>query len=522
MTEQALSFMRARRMELSGWRGHLTALGVVALAILALFFDDVHSMVSIWWNASTFGHCLFVPLLVAWLVQQRIPGLKQLDPVAWTPGLLWLGAGVTAWLVGAASGVALIRHGALIVMLQGATISLLGPAISRALAFPLFYAFFMVPFGEELVPHLQLVTARLSMLFLTGAGVPAHLDGIFITTPTGYFEVAEACSGAKFLIAMTAYGVLVCNVCFRSWPRRLIFMAGALSLSVLANGVRAFATILVAHMTTVDAAVGFDHVVYGWVFFAIILVIVMATAWPFFDRKPGDPWFDPRQFQGKARAAATGTIAGAALALIAAAPLWLAATAAAGEPLPPTLNLPQVPGWTHSDTSQRYPWKPRFDGADHFVMARYRNAAGQVVDLAIATYDRQEERRELVGFGQGAVDPDGKWVWSSPAPAPRNGLGEQITAPGPVVRDVVSFFTVGAADPTGSKAHVKLATMQARLLGTDQRASAILVSAEEAEGQPAGKAIAAFLADLGDVKDLADRSVGIHQGLSGSDSADSP
>lgn len=510
MTQQALSFMQARRMELSGWRGHLTALGVVAIAILALFFDDVHAMVSIWWNSSTFGHCLFVPLLVGWLVQQRISGLRQLEPVAWAPGLLWLGAGALAWLLGEASGVALIRHGALVVMLQGATIALLGPNVARALAFPLFYAFFMVPFGEELVPYLQLLTARLSMLFLMGAGVPAHLDGIFITTPTGYFEVAEACSGAKFLIAMTAYGVLVCNVCFRSWRRRLVFMAGALSLAVLANGVRAFATILVAHMTTIDAAVGFDHVVYGWVFFAIILTIVMATAWPFFDRKPGDPWFDPRDFQRPARGAGpTGAIAGASLALIFAAPLWLAATAAAGEALPSALHLPEVAGWTRVDLPQRYSWRPRFDGADHFAMARYRNGKGQVVDLAIATFDRQEEGRELVGFGQGAIDPDREWVWSSPAPAPKNALGEQITAPGPVVRNVVSFFTIGASDPTGSKSRAKLATMRARLLGSDQRASAILISAEEAVGHPAARAISAFLADLGDIRTLADRSVGI-------------
>ena len=218
------------------------ALGVVAFAILALFFDDVHSMVSIWWHSSTFGYCLFIPPLIAWLVQQRLPGLRQLEPVAWPPGLVWLALGALAWLVGAAAGVAMVRHGALVMMLQGVTIALLGPAVARALIFPLFYAFFMVPFGEEIVPPLQLVTARLAMFFLDLSGVPAHMEGIFITTPTGYFEVAEACSGAKFLIAMTAYGVLVCNVCFRTWPRRIIFMTGALGLSVLANGVRAFAT----------------------------------------------------------------------------------------------------------------------------------------------------------------------------------------------------------------------------------------------------------------------------------------
>ncbi|SER60962.1 exosortase A [Sphingobium sp. YR768] len=494
---------------LDGWRGHLTALGVIAFAILALFLGDVHTMVSIWWNASTFGHCLFIPLLIGWLVQQRLPGLRQLQPVARAPGLLWLAAGALAWLLGAAAGVAMVRHGALILMLQGATIALLGPAVARALLFPLFYAFFMVPFGDEIVPPLQLLTARIALLLLDLTGVPAHIEGIFITTPTGYFEVAEACSGAKFLIAMTAYGVLVCNVCFRRWSRRILFMAGALTLSVLANGVRAYATILVAHLTTVDAAVGFDHVVYGWVFFAIIMIVVMAAAWPFFDRKPGDPWFDPQALQSTVGPSHAGRIAGAALVLIFAAPLWLAATAAAADPLPPVLAMPQVSGWTRTADPQAYPWKARFDGADHFVTGRYRNAQGQVVDLSIATYDRQDEGRELVGFAQGAADPESEWVWSSPARAPANARGEQITAPGPVVRHVVSFYRIGAGAPTGSKPQVKIETMAARLLGRDQRAVAILVSAEEGEGRPADAAITAFLTDLGDVRPLADRAVGI-------------
>ncbi|NWK95571.1 EpsI family protein [Sphingobium lactosutens] len=510
MTDRAIAPDRLPLIDLTGWRGHLTALGVVAFVILSLFLDDVGTMLSIWWNASTFGHCLFIPFLIAWLVQQRLQGLRALQPMAWAPGLLWLGAGAFAWLLGAAAGVAMIRHGALIVMLQGATIALLGPAVARALLFPLFYAFFMVPFGEEIVPPLQLVTARLAMLLLDLSGVPAHMEGIFITTPTGYFEVAEACSGAKFLIAMTAYGALVCNVCFTRWSRRILFMAGALGLSVLANGVRAFATILVAHLTTVDAAVGFDHVVYGWVFFAIIMIVVMATAWPFFDRKPGDPWFDPRALQREDEGGGpVGKVVGGALTLVIAAPLWLAATAAAADPLPPVLEMPSVEGWSRTGAPQAYPWKPRFDGADHFVSGRYTNSNGQVVDLAIATYDRQEDQRELVGFGQGAADPDSEWVWSSPARAPVEARGEQITAPGPVVRHVVSFYVVGDGMPTGSKPTVKLETMKARLLGQDQRAVAILVSAEEVEGRPSDKAISAFLTDLGDVRVLADRSISI-------------
>ena len=52
---------------------------------------------------------------------------------------------------------------------------------------------------------------------------------------------------------------------------------------------------------------------------------------------------------------------------------------------------------------------------------------------------------------------------SSTARAPAGALGEQITAPGPVVRHVVSAYAVGGGAPTGSKPAVKLATLKARL-----------------------------------------------------------
>lgn len=512
MIGRAIPIGRLSGSDLAGWRGHLIALGLVAGAILALFFADAIDMMSIWWNASTFGHCLFVPFIVGWLVQQRAPELRHLTPVAWAPGLLWLGLGALVWAVGEAGGVAMFRHLSIVLMLQGAVIALLGPAVARGLLFPLFYALFMVPFGEELVPLLQIVTAKLSMAMLALAGVPAHIDGIFITTPTGYFEVAEACSGAKFLIAMTAYGTLVCNVCFRSWPRRAAFLAGALGLSVLANGVRAFVTILVAHLTTVDAAVGFDHVVYGWVFFALIMIVVMAAAWPFFDRKPSDPWFDPSSLQGVvSRQQPVLRIAASAIALVIAAPLWLAVTAAASDPLPGAPPLPRVPGWTQVLAKDAVPWRPRFDGADHLVMGRYRDAQGHELDLAIATFDRQEEKRELVGFAQGAADPDGPWTWSAPAQAPANARGEQITARGPTIRHVVSFYGLGGAPLTGSPPQVKLETMKARLLGGDQRAVALLLSAQEREGQSSDTVIDAFLRALGDPQALADRSIGVQE-----------
>ncbi|MCC6481396.1 MAG: EpsI family protein [Sphingomonadaceae bacterium] len=494
------------RMSAQGWRGHLTLLGGLTLAVLLLFHHDAVDMARIWWTSSTYGHCLFILPLIGWLVMQRAGQIAQLQPLTWTPGLAWLGGGAMLWLLGDAASLGVLRHGGLIVMLQGAVIVSLGPVVSRALLFPLFYAFFLMPIGSELEPVLQLLTADMAMALLRLVGIPAHIEGIFITTPTGYFEVAEACSGAKFVVAMTAYGVLVCHVCFRSWLRRAAFLAFALMTCIVANGVRAFGTIFIAHKRGIETAVGVDHVVWGWLFFAIVMALVMLVAWPFFDRRPGEQALDMvtlRRIRTRPGPSAS-LLAGMALAVMTAAPAWSHISALKGAGDFAALTPPSFPGWQRTDASMAYAWAPHFASADRRIQARYADGKGHVIDLAIVAYDRQSEGRELIGFGQGAANPASEWRWSAPAWAPNEARGEIITAPGPIRRHVVSFYRVGSSGMTGSTSAIKLATMKAKLLMRDQRALAILISAEDREGAPAEAAIHAFLVSVGNPQSLAD------------------
>jgi exosortase A len=508
-----LPISRAKAAEESGWRTHLIALALVAASILLLFHRDVVDMVTIWFADSTFNHCALILPIVAWLVWQRLPELRQLAPAAWAPGLLLVGAGAGGWLLGEAGGVALVRHIALVLMLQGAVIACLGKAVARGLAFPLFYALFLIPVGEELVPPMQTITAEMCMILLALVGIPAHIEGIFISIPTGYFEVAEACSGVKFLVAMIAYGALVANVCFRSPVRRAAFMAAAILIPILANGVRAWGTIYIAHLTTTEFAVGMDHVIYGWVFFAIVIGLLMAAGWPFFDRKVHDPWFDPRALQAPGTLAgprpALVRIAAAALAIAALPLAWSSAIASVGaRSVPADIRLPDVPGWQRVPADRGRAWEPHFAGANVLRLGRYRNAAGQEVDLAIATFDRQQEGRELVGFGQGAIGPKSAWAWTATAAPPPGGRLDRIASHG-TVREVATFYRVGTI-LTGSKLAVKLETMKTRLIGGPQRAVAVLVSAEApSEGMRPRPAIDAFLADLGPIDRLADRAAGL-------------
>ncbi len=476
------------------WRSHLVALGVAVAAILTLFARDAAAMAGQWWNSSTYGHCLFILPLVGWLVWQRRTEVAQVEPRAWLPGLIAVALAAFGWLVGEAAGVSLVRHAALVGMVQATILTILGPAAVRALLFPIFYLVFLIPVGDEIVPAMQTLTAKMTMILLNAASIPARIDGVFITTPTGWFEVAEACAGVKFLVAMAAYGALVAHVCFRSWKRRIIFLTLAIAAPIFANGIRAFGTIYAAHLTSVEAATGFDHIIYGWFFFAFVMVIVMGVAWPFFDRRIGDKWLSaiPTAI-GKPRAALS--LAGAALGIILLPVVWNGTVIAAGRhPLPKSVALPQVPGWAAGPRNEQYPWTPRFDGADHKLIGHYRNAKGETIDLAIALYGWQAEGRKIVGFAQGAVDPTSKWSWSANIAAPAGAKGERLVAPGKIEREALTFYVLGPG-ATGDAMTVKLRTLRARLLGGDQGAAVVIVSGEGGKRT----AIDAFLKSLGPV-----------------------
>ena len=486
---------------------HAGALAAAIVAILTLFARDVGDMANQWWNSSTYGHCLFILPLVGWLIWQRRHEVAQVEPRAWLPGLAVVGIAAFGWLLGEAAGVAVIRHAALVGMVQATVLTILGPAMTRALLFPLFYLVFLIPVGDEIVPAMQILTAKMTMVLLGIANVPAQLDGVFITTPAGWFKVAEACAGVKFLVAMIAYGALVANVCFRSWQRRTIFMGLCLAAPILANGVRAFGTILVAHWTSIEAATGFDHIIYGWLFFALVMAVVMAAAWPFFDRGLDDPWLDAIPVAtGKPRSATM--IAAATIGVTMLPLLWNGTVIASGRhPLPYAVALPTVAGWTRVPRTAGYPWAPRFDGADHTLIGRYRHVNGATVDLAVALYGWQGDGRKIVGYAQGAIDPASNWSWSANTTSPPGGKAQRMLAPGKIEREALTFYVIGGR-ATGDVMTVKVRTLQGRLTGGDQAAAVMIVSAE-------GKsraALDAFVRDFGPVDGQANRLIATARG----------
>lgn len=270
------------------WRSQLAALALCVLALALVAWREWGEMVHQWWNIDTYTHVLLVPVIIAWLVAQKLKELAKITPHAWWPGLLIVAAGLGLWLIGRASGINLLAHAGAVGAVQGAVIAVIGPRASLVLALPITFGVFLVPFGDEIIPPLQAVTADIAVALTHWSGIPAEVEGIYIDTPVGLFIVAEACSGVRFLVAMVTLAVLVAFTRFESWSRRSLFMLAAIIIPILANGVRAWGTIYIAQFRGVEFAAGFDHIFYGWIFFAIIVALLLAAAWRFFERGPQD------------------------------------------------------------------------------------------------------------------------------------------------------------------------------------------------------------------------------------------
>ncbi|ANK13674.1 exosortase A [Erythrobacter neustonensis] len=264
-------------------------LAVLAASIIALGLttgESWRAMAHQWWNIDTYNHLLLIPAIIVWLVALKKDTLAGLSPRPFWPGLLAVVAALGVWRIGEVLGINLVAQAGAVGAVQAAVVCVLGVRVSLVLALPIAFAAFMVPFGDEIIPALQAVTAEIAIALTHASGIPAQIDGIYIDTPAGLFVVAEACSGVKFLIAMVTLGVLVCATRFERPGTRAAFMAACVVVPILANGVRAWATIYVAQYVGAERATGFDHIVYGWVFFAIVLGVLLGAAWRYVEREP--------------------------------------------------------------------------------------------------------------------------------------------------------------------------------------------------------------------------------------------
>lgn len=183
-------------------------------------------------------------------------------------GILFIG------IVGFAGNIRLFTHFSAFAVLPLLVWFLLGTRIALCLWFPLIFVVFAIPVGEELIPYLQEIAADLSVGILRLTTVPVLRNGLYIEIPNGRFVVAEECSGISFLVASVVFGSLYAYISYVKVWRQLLFFALTIVVPIGANALRIVGIILVGHYTDMEHATGADHLIYGWFFFAVVLILL--------------------------------------------------------------------------------------------------------------------------------------------------------------------------------------------------------------------------------------------------------
>jgi exosortase A len=492
------------------WRAAWTAIALGFIALVGLFWGTASQMVSTWYNSDTFNHGFLILPICGYLVWIKRGALAGQAPTPTLWGLLLMLAAAFGWLLGEVASVFSVQQFALVIMVQALIVTVLGLRIAWLLVFPLFYMFFAVPFGEFLVPPLQDLTAVFTVALLRLIEIPVFLDGIFISIPTGNFEVAEACSGVRFLIATLALGFLFAELTYVSRWRRAAFIGLSFIVPIVANGFRAFGIVLIAYLTDNKLAVGVDHIIYGWIFFAIVTVILLAIGMTFRDGMPADPLPDADAMRRAAaqRVAPRRILAAGMLGVLIAAGAQGYAVFLAQEvpaPLASPLTAPQPGGGWRAVTVESPDWTPHYPGASARLMQSYEKD-GHVVSLFIAYYTHERPGAEMIGAAN-SVTGEG-WTRAASGTALVSVDGEKVEAERsrllrrPRGRIAYHWYWIGdwyMASPYLAK----MVQAYNRLLVGDDPSAVILVSAAyEDLPAEADRRLKDFLSSLGPVRPM--------------------
>ncbi|MCV2348572.1 exosortase A [Paucibacter sp. Y2R2-4] len=268
------------------WRQALACLVLALLAVLFLYRDTAIAMVEIWHRSETYAHAFVVPPISLWLIWRQRSRLAQLQPSPAWGFLIAVAACACIWLLGELVFAHSMTQLALVGMLVFVVPAVLGLDISRLIAFPLGFLFFAVPMGDFMTPYLMEWTADFTVSALRLSGIPVYREGQDFVIPSGNWSVVEACSGIRYLMASVMVGTLFAYLNFNALKKRVLFVFVAFFLPILANWFRAYFIVMLGHFSGNKLAVGADHLVYGWVFFGIIMLAMFMV---------GARWSDPEQ-----------------------------------------------------------------------------------------------------------------------------------------------------------------------------------------------------------------------------------
>ena len=421
----ALTRERTDGARLGGARAALAAIDPLGAGLFAAllaasvpaFWIGLESLARAW-TTPEYSHGPLIPAISLYLFLRELrngpPLPREVRDRA--PGLVVVALALAAAMVGNLARIPDIVTYALIVWVGGVVLTVFGWRRGITHQLPVLHLVFMLPLPQflywQLTIFLQGVSSQLGVWFVQLAGVSVFLEGNVIDLGVYKLQVAEACSGLRYLFPILSFSYLFA-ILYRGplWHKAVLLLAAA-PLTVLMNSVRIGVIGVLVDRHGIGQAEGFLHFFEGWVIFLACIGILFAMAVALQRLTPDPlPLRDAIDLDTAGLAPILGRVlairptaalAGAVALTAGASAAWIGAQElrepVAVEREPFALYPRRVEGWAGS-TARLEAEVEAVLGASDYLNATYAplgaaslgSGAGGHVNLFVAFYDRQTE-----------------------------------------------------------------------------------------------------------------------------------
>ena len=375
------------------------AISAIFLLTCLIYFQTWSGLVSIWARSETFAHGFIVIPISLWLVWQK----KELHPYLHPTqpsmiGLTFVLLNGFLWLLASLIHALVIEQYALIGILVGSIWFYLGNETSKKLIFPLVFLYFMVPVGEALLPYLMQFTADFTVYLLRKTGLSVYREGMHFTLVSGQWSVVEACSGLRYLLATITLGTIYAYITYSKTYKRVIFILLSIIVPIIANGFRAYMIVMIGHLSGMKLAVGIDHLMYGAIFFALIIFIMffIGAYW----RDPDSEIVNEHKTKPSTTSYSTKQNSQLAITLLICLSIWPISSHWLQSHYHAQIDIPEWPpltqnrGWNEVKAPE-WGWRPKFESAVNDELKYFKNK-DHIVGLYQANFGDEKQGAELV------------------------------------------------------------------------------------------------------------------------------
>jgi exosortase len=253
----------------------------------AIFWRPLSSLVQYSLHDDSSSHIVLIPFIVLFLIFTERKKVFADTRSSFGLGTVLILAGVFFYWITARHALAnVVTHSlseaalSIVVIWVGGFAICYGNRAMRAGAFPLLFLLLMVPMPAAILDgttsYLQQGSTEIAFILFRMLGVPTLRHGFLLSVPGLTIEVARECSSIRSSIALLITCILAVHYFLRTPWKMLLFVALALPLSIVKNGIRIVTLTLLSIYVNPNFMYGDLHRDGGFVFF----LLALAMLWP--------------------------------------------------------------------------------------------------------------------------------------------------------------------------------------------------------------------------------------------------